>query len=81
MNQPLTAGNFTVFQSSFDEAGHGRESSTFSVAYDPGRAWKYAGSLTICLGIAMHVFDVRVFLQEPQAGCASQLTRITRQGN
>ena len=56
MNQPLIQGDFAIFQSSFDEAGHGRESSTFSVAYDPGRAWKYLGSLMICLGIAIMFF-------------------------
>jgi hypothetical protein len=60
MNQPLTEGNFTFYQSSFDEAGHGRETSTFSVAYDPGRTLKYCGSLMICLGIAI-MFYMRAY--------------------
>jgi hypothetical protein len=56
MNQPLTHGNFTFYQSSFDEAGHGRDISAFSVGYDPGRTLKYCGSLMICLGIAIMFF-------------------------
>jgi hypothetical protein len=34
--------------------------STFSVARDPGRLLKYAGSLMICLGIAM-MFYMRAY--------------------
>jgi hypothetical protein len=65
MNQPLTQGNLTLYQSSFDEAGHGRETSTFSVAYDPGRTWKYCGSLMICLGIAI-MFYMRAYFFKKQ---------------
>jgi hypothetical protein len=53
MNQPLTYGGFTFYQSSFDESGHGKETSTLTVARDPGRAPKYAGGLMICVGIAI----------------------------
>jgi hypothetical protein len=52
MNHPLTRNGLTFYQSGFNEGAQGAESSTFSVACDPGRAIKYAGSLMICLGIA-----------------------------
>jgi cytochrome c biogenesis protein ResB len=52
MNEPLTCGKFTFYQSGFDEAS-GQKVSTLSVAYDPGRFLKYLGSLMICAGIAL----------------------------
>lgn len=52
MNQPLSHNGFGIYQSSFREAGHGKEASIFSVAYDPGRPLKYLGSLMLCVGIA-----------------------------
>ena len=42
MNQPLSHHGFRFYQSSFREAGHGKEASIFSVAYDPGRPLKYS---------------------------------------
>ena len=50
MNQPLTHGKFTFYQSSYRELGGGVEMSILSVAYDPGRFLKYLGSLMICIG-------------------------------
>jgi hypothetical protein len=63
MNEPLTHGKFTFYQSGFDEAGHGKEVSSFNVAYDPGRFLKYAGSLMICLGIAVMFYMRAYFFQ------------------
>jgi hypothetical protein len=60
MNQPLAHSGLRLYQSSFSDAGHGNESSIFSVAYDPGRPLKYAGSLMICLGIAT-MFYMRAY--------------------
>jgi hypothetical protein len=60
MNRPLTHQRLTLYQSGFNEGGQGAESSTFSVAYDPGRVLKYAGSLLICLGIAV-MFYMRAY--------------------
>lgn len=60
MNEPLTHKRLTFYQSGFRDAGHGMEASTFSVAYDPGRFLKYAGSLMICLGIAT-MFYMRAY--------------------
>jgi len=52
MNQPLLHNGFRIYQSSFREAGHGKEASIFNVAYDPGRPLKYFGSMMLCVGIA-----------------------------
>jgi hypothetical protein len=60
MNEPLTHRRYTFYQSGFNEGEHGRESSVFSVAYDPGRPVKYAGSLMICTGIAI-MFYMRAY--------------------
>jgi hypothetical protein len=60
MNQPLSHRRFTFYQSGFNESGHGQEASVFSVAYDPGRPLKYAGSLMICGGIAI-MFYMRAY--------------------
>ena len=51
MNEPLVHGRFRLYQSSFEEPAHGRQASVLTVAGDPGRGLKYAGSLMICAGI------------------------------
>jgi hypothetical protein len=53
MNQPLTYGKFTFYQSDFNETGDGRKVSVLSAAYDPGRFLKYLGCLLICGGMAL----------------------------
>ena len=58
MNEPLTHGRYTFYQSSFQELDEGKSASILSVAYDPGRFLKYVGSLMICVGIAV-MFYVR----------------------
>jgi len=56
MNEPLYYKGFTFYQSSFQEDEMGRPTmSILSVNRDPGRPWKYLGSLLICLGI-IHMF-------------------------
>jgi hypothetical protein len=60
MNEPLTYRRLTFYQSSFNEADHRSATSIFSVAHDPGRTLKYAGSLMICLGIAI-MFYMRAY--------------------
>ncbi len=52
MNQPLLLNGFRIYQSGFRDAGHGKQASIFSVAYDPGRPLKYLGSLMVCVGTA-----------------------------
>lgn len=60
MNQPLTYAGRTFYQANFDDAAEGRESSTFLVAFDPGRPLKYAGGLLVCCGIAI-MFYMRAY--------------------
>lgn len=56
MNEPLKYKGFTFYQSSFQEDEMGRPTqSILSVNRDPGRPWKYLGSLLIVLGI-IHLF-------------------------
>jgi hypothetical protein len=56
MNQPVKQGNLAIYQSTFDEAAHGRKVSSFLVSCDPGRTWKHCGSLLIVVGIAVMAF-------------------------
>ena len=51
MNAPLSQGRFILYQSGFRDAGHGRQASVLTVAYDPGRLLKYSGGLMVCVGI------------------------------
>jgi len=50
MNEPLEHGKFTLYQSGFPTTADGRQMSTLTAAYDPGRYLKYAASVLICLG-------------------------------
>jgi len=50
MNSPLVYGKFRFYQSRFEAIADGRDVSTLTVAYDPGRFLKYLGSIMICLG-------------------------------
>jgi hypothetical protein len=50
MNEPLDMGEFTVYQASYEDAEPRPITSIFSVNRDPGRSWKYIGSLLIVLG-------------------------------
>ncbi len=56
MNEPLYYNGITFYQSSFQEDEMGRPTmSILSVNQDPGRPWKYLGSLLIVFGI-IHLF-------------------------
>ncbi len=68
MNAPLVHNGFRFYQSSFRDAGHEKEASILSVAYDPGRAPKYIGSLMICVGITT-MFYMRAYSFN---GCSRQ---------
>jgi hypothetical protein len=50
MNEPLVYGKYTLYQSSFQETAEGAQTSSLTVACDPGRWFKYVGSLMICGG-------------------------------
>jgi cytochrome c-type biogenesis protein CcsB len=51
MNQPLTYGGYTFYQSSFGGSDSGKQTSVFTVASDPGRLLKYLGCLLTCFGV------------------------------
>jgi hypothetical protein len=50
MNEPLTVKGITLYQASYEDAQPRPVVSIFSVNRDPGRPWKYLGSLLIVLG-------------------------------
>src|SRR5690606_979145 len=53
MNEPLKFRGLTFYQSSFEEDESGVPThSILSVNYDPGRWWKYLGSLLVVIGTA-----------------------------
>lgn len=60
MNEPLHWGGYTFYQASFVPAAPGERPtiSVFSANYDPGRPFKYSGSILIVLG-AILLFAVK----------------------
>ncbi len=54
MNHPLKYDDFTFYQSSYFPIGPQEFGSVLSVNYDPGRFFKYLGSLFIVLGSIWH---------------------------
>lgn len=60
MNEPLYYGGFTFYQSSYEPGEPRATVSIFSVNQDPGRWWKYIGSILIVLG-AILLFAMRKF--------------------
>ena len=60
MNEPLELGGYTVYQASYENGDPRPVTSIFAVNRDPGRPWKYAGSLLIVLGsILLFVSKIR----------------------
>lgn len=54
MNEPLKYKSFYLYQASFEESPTGQaRASILSVNHDPGRIWKYSGSLMMCLGVIL----------------------------
>lgn len=54
MNNPLKHSGFTFYQASYSQDRQGNYSSTLSVNVDPGRPFKYAGSLMLVFGSMWH---------------------------
>lgn len=54
MNHPLKHENFTFYQASYFQTNEGPFGSVLSVNFDPGRFWKYLGSLLLVLGSIWH---------------------------
>jgi hypothetical protein len=69
MNNPLKYDNFTFYQASYfpTQNGSGPFGSILSVNFDPGRPWKYLGSLLLVLGSIWHYFLRRKHLAKPRA--------------
>lgn len=63
MNNPLKYQNFTFYQASYFQTQEGPFGSVLSVNYDPGRPWKYLGSLLLVLGSIWHYFLRRKHLK------------------
>lgn len=53
MNEPLKYKGLTIYQASFQEENGKPVASIFSVNHDPGRFWKYLGSLVMSIGIVL----------------------------
>lgn len=71
MNEPLKHQGLTLYQASFQEGPTGDPIATvLSVNYDPGRFFKYAGSLILTLGIAWLFYHRRRITRAtaPKAG-------------
>lgn len=54
MNHPLKYQNFTFYQASYFQTNEGPFGSVLSVNFDPGRFWKYLGSILLVLGSIWH---------------------------
>ena len=55
MNEPLRYQNYTFYQSSFNE-GPNRDTTILAVVKNYGRLFPYISSLTISLGLLIHMF-------------------------
>jgi hypothetical protein len=64
MNNPLKYQNFTFYQASYFQTQQGPFGSVLSVNFDPGRFWKYLGSLMLVLGSIWHYILRRKHIQK-----------------
>lgn len=67
MNNPLKYQNFTFYQASYFQTNEGPFGSVLSVNFDPGRFWKYLGSLLLVLGSIWHFVLRKKPVQKPGA--------------
>ncbi len=65
MNNPLKHQDFTFYQASYFPTEQGPNGSILSVNYDPGRFWKYLGSLMLVLGSMWHYYLRRKHMKKP----------------
>jgi hypothetical protein len=76
MNQPLSHHGLRIYQSSYRDAGHGKDAPILSVAYDPGRPLKYAGGLMVCVGVTT-MFYMRAYFFKPTTQVGAGLSSTT----
>ena len=67
MNHPMKHESFTFYQASYFQTPQGPYGSVFSVNYDPGRPWKYFGSLLLVLGSIWHFVLRKRPAKKPEA--------------
>ncbi len=68
MNEPLAHRSLTFYQSSYQTDEQGNPTATIlSVGYDPGRPFKYGGSLLMVFGILLLFFFRKTYIQLYQA--------------
>ncbi len=72
MNNPLTHGKFTIYQSDFTKTTGGRNVSILTVSYDPGRFMKYLGSLMVCAGTFVMFYWKRRSSRKTRSAAAPQ---------
>lgn len=64
MNEPLKYKDYYLYQASFEETPSGIASaSILSVNRDPGRPYKYLGSLVMCLGVLLLFYFRKVSIR------------------
>jgi cytochrome c biogenesis protein ResB len=54
MNEPLKIEGYTIYQASYSLPPNGPPISVFSVNKDPGRFWKYLGSIILAIGVIVY---------------------------
>ncbi|HEY8269345.1 MAG TPA: cytochrome c biogenesis protein ResB [Pseudobdellovibrionaceae bacterium] len=54
MNEPLKVEGYTIYQASYSLQPNGPPVSVFSVNKDPGRFWKYLGSIILAIGVILY---------------------------
>lgn len=72
MNNPLKHDSFTFYQASYFQTQAGPFGSVLSVNFDPGRFWKYLGSLLLVLGSIWHYVLRRSHLKRKGAQDAQE---------
>jgi len=81
MNNPLDYRNFTFYQASYFQLGQGQGyGSVLSVNYDPGRPWKYLGSLLLVLGSTWHFYLQKKKKKGPKNKAKAQRASVTKEG-
>ena len=70
MNEPLSHGRYTMYQSSFVEGENGKYTTVLTAADDPGLWAKYVGSLMICAGTLI-MFLTRAFTRRAASATTS----------